>query len=695
LTGIVDENINRYATWQYDASGRAWLSVHGGVNDTADRVELTFNGDIRTNLTATTFAKQWIDVAGATTSQRTYGFSAVLGVVKQASSTQPCGACGTGSAAQSQTYDTAGFPQSTTDFNGRVTNYTYDDLRGLETQRIDASGTSSARTTNTTWNPNFRVPDSRSVLNANSATESLTKWSYNTRGQVLSRCEVDPAVSGALSYTCGASTNAPLGVRQTSYTYCEQAGVTAGTCPLVGLVFSVDGARTDVSDVTTYTYYQTTDISGCAVVDGACHNKGDLLQVTNALGQNTTFISYDKNGRVTRQSDANGTLTDFTYQPRGWLLTRTVRANADGSASSDDATTTFDYDNVGQVKKITQPDGVYLAYTYDAAHRLTDITDNLSNTIHYTLDAAGNRTNETTKDPAGTLTRSLSRQYDQLSRLTKTLNAANVAVQAYQNPAEAPPAGITYTNGYDGNGNAIYNVDSNGIGTEQQYDPLNRLVKTLQDHAGTGTTKDATTQYAYDARDNLRSVSDPDSLITNYTYDGLNNLTQLQSPDTGSSSYTYDAAGNRKTQTDARGVTTTYGYDALNRLERRLSLRRTRQHDWLQRLGTDRPLDDDDRQLRQHDVLLRRPRQSHPDHTGRRWTEPDHSVPLQCRGSPELPDLPERRCGWLRPRCCRAYRRHHLHGRRSRAAGEQRQLFPIRTGEHNHVRQRSHTDENL
>ncbi|MFT3789675.1 MAG: RHS repeat-associated core domain-containing protein [Rudaea sp.] len=566
LTGIVDENTSRYATWQYDASGRAWLSVHGGVNDTTDRVELTFNGDIRTTLTATTSAKQWIDVAGTTTSQRTYGFSAVLGVVKQASSTQPCAACGTASAAQSQVYDAAGYPQSTTDFNGRVTNYTYDDTRGLETQRIEANGTSAQRTTNTVWNANFRVPDSRTVVNASGVTESLTKWAYNTRGQVLFRCEIDPANATASSYTCGASANAPTGVRQTSYTYCEQAGVTAGTCPLVGLALTVTGPRTDVSSVTTYTYYQTTDTSGCATPGGACHYLGDLNQVTNALNQSTTYISYDKNGRVTRQSDANGTLTDFTYHPRGWLLTRTVRANANGSASANDATTTFGYDNVGQVTQITQPDGAYLAYTYDAAHRLTDIADNLNNTIHYTLDATGNRTKEDTKDPSATLKRTLSRQYDQLSHLTQTLNALSAAVQTYQNPAESAPSGITYTNGYDGNGNAIYSVDGNGVGTEQQYDPLNRLFKTLQDHAGTGTTKDTTTQYAYDARDNLRSVTDPDGLVTGYTYDGLNNLTQLQSPDTGTSGYSYDAAGNRITQTDARGITATYAYDALNRL---------------------------------------------------------------------------------------------------------------------------------
>jgi RHS repeat-associated protein len=194
---------------------------------------------------------------------------------------------------------------------------------------------------------------------------------------------------------------------------------------------------------------------------------------------------------------------------------------------------------------------------------LIKIADNLNNTIDYCpggvgsadcLDAAGNRKVEQTKDPSGTLKRSLRRQYDQLSQLQKTLNAAN-----------APT--FDATNGYDGNGNLTQSADGLGTVTRQQYDGLNRLVSTIQNYNGTDTaTKDTTTGYAYDTRDNLRSVTDPDGLVTNYTYDGLNNLTALSSPDTGSTGYTYDAAGNRTSQSDARGVTSTYTYDALNRL---------------------------------------------------------------------------------------------------------------------------------
>ena len=48
---------------------------------------------------------------------------------------------------------------------------------------------------------------------------------------------------------------------------------------------------------------------------------------------------------------------------------------------------------------------------------MTNIADSAGNTIHYTLDAMGNPVSEQTKDPAGTLTRQITRVYDSLNRL--------------------------------------------------------------------------------------------------------------------------------------------------------------------------------------------------------------------------------------------------------------------------------------
>jgi YD repeat-containing protein len=560
LTGIQDENGKRVDTTHYDANDRVY-SVIGAVG--ANPFSFAYADQPDGSITYT--FQEPLGESNATTTQYLFG------VPRPLVQTRSCSGCST--TTTSYEYDAAGYVSATTDFNGVTTCSTYDDASGLQTVRIEGvasnphctSPIAGVRSIQTDWNTTLRVPTERRVLNASAALESKTDWIYNTRGQVTAKCDIDPADTSG--YVCSATTapSSSAKVRRWTYTYCDTVG---SGCPLIGLLKTGNGPRLDVSDLTSYAYYATTDLSGCATLGSTCHYLGDVQSITNALGHVTTYVSYDKNGRPTRIKDANSTLTDLTYHARGWLLTRKVRDNASGSPSSNDATTTFTYDNVGNATRVTQPDGDYLSYTYDDAHRLTDVADNLGNRIHYTLDAAGNRTAEQTYDPSSALTRTLSRQYDQLNRLTATLNAASTAVQTYTNPPESPPSGITYTDGYDGNGNAIYSIDgtSNHVGTVQQYDPLNRLVKTLQDHAGTGATHNAQTQYMYDVRDNLRSVVDPDSLTTSYTYDGLNNLTALSSPDTGSTGYTYDAAGNRISQTDARSVTTTYTYDVLNRL---------------------------------------------------------------------------------------------------------------------------------
>lgn len=386
------------------------------------------------------------------------------------------------------------------------------------------------RTTQTDWHPEFAVPVERRVLDATNSLVDKRTWTYNARGQALTVTQVDP-VTGA--------------TRTTTTTYCEQADLDLGTCPRLGLVTAVDGPRTDVVDVTTYTYYPSED-PVCATSPTTCsYRKGDLWLVQDATGSLTETLKYDGAGRVLSVKDANGAITDFTYHPRGWLAARKERG-PDPTSEADDRVTRIDYYATGLVQRVTLPDGSLTEYTYDAAHRLTDIADGEGNRIHYTLDNAGNRTKEDTIGVEGTVLRTLSRVFNQLGQL-------QTHKDAYQQPT-------VFT--YDANGNNKTVTDALGRVTENQYDALNRLSQTIQDVGGIN----ATTQFRYDARDNLTAVIDPKGLTTSYTYNGLGDLTQLISPDTGTTAYSYDSAGNRIAQSDARQVTTAYRYDVLNRL---------------------------------------------------------------------------------------------------------------------------------
>ncbi|MBD4968633.1 hypothetical protein GUF63_17875, partial [Xanthomonas citri pv. citri] len=82
--------------------------------------------------------------------------------------------------------------------------------------------------------------------------------------------------------------------RVLSMNYCEAADVAAGgDCPVLGLLKSIDGPRTDIDDRTTYNYYPI-DAAGCETGTGPCpYRKGDLKQTINARGQIHENLSYD------------------------------------------------------------------------------------------------------------------------------------------------------------------------------------------------------------------------------------------------------------------------------------------------------------------------------------------------------------------------------------------------------------------
>ncbi len=141
--------------------------------------------------------------------------------------------------------------------------------------------------------------------------------------------------------------------------------------------------------------------------------RGNVQTITNAAGHVTQITGYDANGRPLSITDPNGLVTTLTYHPRGWLTSRQVGAEL----------TNYAYDGLGQLTKVTLPDGSYLQYTHDGAHRLTQINDSINNKIVYTLDAMGNRTKEEAYDPSNTLARTRQQVYDSLNRLHQSVGA--------------------------------------------------------------------------------------------------------------------------------------------------------------------------------------------------------------------------------------------------------------------------------
>ena len=169
LTGITDERGIRFATWAYDANGKAISSSHAGG---ADRTTLTYNG------TSTTVT----DAAGG---MRTYnlGTAGSRSVVTSVSGDK-CIDC-PGNFMKVRTYDTNGYLDEATDWEGNVTDYDYDS-RGLEVQRIEAKTTSEQRTITTQWHPTFRLPTKITE------PDRVIDFTYDASGRVRTRKVTPP-----------------------------------------------------------------------------------------------------------------------------------------------------------------------------------------------------------------------------------------------------------------------------------------------------------------------------------------------------------------------------------------------------------------------------------------------------------------------------------------------------------------------
>lgn len=352
-----------------------------------------------------------------------------------------CSSCGNGFM-KTRSYDARGFLSGYTDWNGNQTTLD-NNLRGLTEIRIDAVSTAQERTLLTEWHSDFNKPVLITELG------KTTQFGYNTSGQLLSQTIRDISTDKT---------------RTISYTYHPQASNGAG------LIATIDGPRLDIEDITLFNY----------------NANGDLASVSNALGHTTTLSNHDTSGRPQTITDANAQISLLDYNARGWIKSR----NQSGQI------TLFDYDKVGQLRKLTQPTGAYLEYTYDAAHRLSDINDNLGNTLHYTLDAMGNRKNTELTDPSGNLTRLLEQEFDKLSQLQLSIGGEGQITRF----------------DYDLNGNQSVITDPRDTGSDRAtaklivplqtdnsrhslYDALNRLISVNQIQNASDNSDDVASSY--------------------------------------------------------------------------------------------------------------------------------------------------------------------------------------------------------
>lgn len=484
LTGLTDERGVREVTWAYDSIGKAISSELAG---SVDDYTLTYNAD------GTVTATNPLGKQTKYTFQNINNVPKIISVDGQPSTNCPA-------SAKSYAYTAEGWVASKTDWEGNVTTFTYDS-RGLPTSMKQAVGSSVERTISTSWESTYRLPNVTTL-----GTLSVDN-DYDSFGRLTKVTATDTATSATRIWT---------------YTYWAN-GTGPGGQTILGRLKEIDGPRTDVTDKTTFTY-------------DASYN---LTKVTNALNQETQITARDSAGRPTTLKDVNNVQTNLTYDSNARVQTIT---GAVGTPLQ--GVTTLGYNFAGDVTSIDLPNGTTMTYTYDNARRLTKVTDDLGNSINYTLDAAGNITQTQYKDPANTLKYTHSRTFDELSRLLTSIGAGAAWSRSWS---------------WDKNGNNKLYRDANTNETDFAYDGLQRL-------ADTTDALNGVTDPSYNSLNQTISVKDPRNNSTAYTYNAFGDVTQINSPDTGVTNIVVDKAGNMTQRTDARGVVTNYTYDALNRL---------------------------------------------------------------------------------------------------------------------------------
>ena len=482
LTGITDERGIRYATFGLDSNGLAVSTELAG----------SVNG----------YTVSYDDTAGTVTVTSPLGEQVVYTYTNDAQNNrlvtsvegEATAHCPMSNSTFS--YDSNNYLSEIVDAEGRETTYT-NNSRGLPTSTTRGYGTSSAVTTTETWSSDFRLPTE--IVNPGLTSD----FTYDSYGRLTTLAETDTTTTSSPYSTNGQT-------RTWAYTY--------GTG---NLLLTVDGPLSGTSDTTTYTY----------------DSNGYLATVTDPVGHVTTVNSVNDRGQPTSITDANGIVTALIYDDEGRLLTTSV------DTAGTPSTTTLTYDLAGDITKITGPNGAYQSFTYDDARRVSNVTDNVGETINYVRDNLGDVTSITIEHADSSTAYTKAQTFDELGRLIQSIGASSQ----------------TYNFSYDKTNNLTSIEDPQSNTFSYGFDAVNRLIhETDEDSAQVNLTRDGT--------DHVITYEDPRSLTTSYVRNGFGEIIEEASPDKGTTTYVRDARGLVTSRTDPRSIETDYTYDDAGRM---------------------------------------------------------------------------------------------------------------------------------
>jgi RHS repeat-associated protein len=294
--------------------------------------------------------------------------------------------------------------------------------------------------------------------------------------------------------------------------------------------------RKDTADPVSYAYLGQAEVTATDAAGDQTtvffNDLGLAARVISPLGGTSTY-SYDNNGNVVSYTDSAGDTYQYTYDDNG-NLTQTVNplgqtvqmtygtlGNLTAITDADNNTTSYSYDSAGNLLSITYPDGTSQSFTYDPLGNLEETIEQNGDPVSYQNNAQGLVTSETFAD--GT---SQTFAYDAHGNLltAETFDATGTltGTTTLTYNAANELTSITYPNGQF---------------LDFTYNAAGQRIQSV-DQSG------FTVNYTYDALGRLSELTDGSGdLIVQYTYNNIGELTEKLNGNSTSTTYAYDAAG--------------------------------------------------------------------------------------------------------------------------------------------------------
>jgi len=303
--------------------------------------------------------------------------------------------------------------------------------------------------------------------------------------------------------------------------------------------------------IETYEYDRALGPDGMTNLNGGMKNgRGLVTKITHADGKYQTF-KYDTYGNKRWRDNELRNPTSYTYDDYKRLLTVTDPLNK---------TTRYTYNSTNggssflhttnNPDTVTTPTGIVTKDIYDANFRKTSSTaaygTAVAATTSFVYDNVGNLTQVT--DPRSKLTVNT---YDTRNRKTSTTEASGTTLAR------------TTTWHYDEASN-IYQIDRPDSTQETKtYDALNRV---LTDAVPQTSSVNLTTTFVYNPSGTIASVTDANNHTTSFAYDASDQKITMTYPDGSMQQWAWDDVHNPKWRFTVNNEIQYFYYDNRNRL---------------------------------------------------------------------------------------------------------------------------------